>query len=147
MALMDFLKKVKNVVETVSSVAQQVQMNADVPETKAPSTYGAPDQDCYSFPGSVDDYFAQVLTTHFPHLRVYRDQWFGSPQDVPVSFLLYQNGAPKLAVILCDSREYRTRRVQNTVDACIARNIPYQRYFRDFRNETSYVVDRIRSAL
>ena len=144
MALMDFLKKVKNVVETVSSVAQQVQNSTNFPATEVSA---APAPDCYSFRGSVDDYFAQLISIHFPHLRVFRDQWFGTPQDVPVSFLLYQDGVAKLAVILCDSQEYRTRRVQNTVDACIARNIPYQRYFRDFRNEKSYVVDRIRSVL
>ena len=147
MALMNFLKKVQNVVDTVSTVVRQVQDISDSPaaETRVPA--GAPASDGYSFRGSVDDYFAQLIAARFPQLRVFRNEQLAGSQNVPVSFLLYQDGEAKLAVILCDSQEYRTRRVQNTVDACIARNIPVQRYYRDFRNKASYVVNRIQSAL
>ncbi len=147
MALMNFLKKVKNVVDTVSAVAGQVQNSSGSPAVEPKVPAGAPAPDGYSFRGTVDDYFAQLIATNFPQYRVFRNEPMAGHQNVPVSFLLFQNGEAKLAVILCGSQEYRTRRVQSTVDACIFRNIPYQRYYRDFRNEASYVVGRIRSAL
>ena len=147
MALMNFLKKVQNVVDTVSTVVQQVQNISESPAAEPRIPTSAPVTDGYSFHGSVDDYIAQLIAARFPQLRVFRNQQLAGNQNVPVSFLLYQDGEPKLAVILCGSQEYRTRRVQNTVDACIARNIPVQRYYRDFRNKASYVVNRIQSAL
>ena len=130
MSLFNFLKKHRKTEPSVSNIPE-----------------GAPAADCYRFQGTVDDYFLQLISACFPQLRVCTSQRMAGPEDVPVSFLLYQNGEPKLAVILCSSQEYRTRRVKNTVDACTARNIPVQRYYREFRNKASYVVDRIQSAL
>lgn len=148
MALMNFLKKVQKAVETVSNATERVQKSSRIPAVnEAPVPAGAPAADGYSFQGTVDDYFAQLISASFPQLRVFPNAQIAGPKDIPVSFLLYQNGQPKLAVILCGSQEYRSRRVQNTVDACAARNIPVQRYYRQFRNKASYVVNRIQSAL
>lgn len=108
---------------------------------------GAPSADCYSYRGSVDEYFARIFAGCFPELRVFRDERLAGPDDIPVTFLLYRDGAPKLAVILCDSQEYDRRRITNTMDACKERNIPVQRYFRNFRNNAQYVIDRVSKAL
>lgn len=157
MALFDFLKKVQKAVETVSSAAEQIQgFNASRQQPKPAPTQvrtpayvppGVPAEDCYCFEGPAEEYFFQTLTASFPHIRIFRNERLAGPTDIPVSFLLYQDGQPKLAIVLCGSQEYRNRRVQNTVNACIARRIPVQRYFWDFRNKADYVVNRVASAL
>lgn len=66
---------------------------------------------------------------------------------VPLSFVLYQGGKPRLAILVCGKNNYDHRNIKNTVEYCESQGIPCQRYFREFRNEASYVRDRIARAL
>ncbi len=64
-----------------------------------------------------------------------------------ISFLLCQNGTPKLAIMLGD-RDYRYQYVcDNTEKALIAQGIPVQYYIDTFRNKASYVYSRVMDQL
>ena len=122
MALFDLLKKVQKVVDAVSSaVDSQLETSRQQRSSRAETT-----------------------ADHIP---------FGAPAKdaptpaVPVTFMLLQGGIPRLAIIVCGSSEYRTRRIQATVDACQQLQIPVQRYYREFRNDADYVTQRVRSGL
>lgn len=133
-------------------LAQAISSAASSTETKqksapAPIPQGAPAADCYSYRGSVEEYFAQILSGCFPELQVYTNDYLAGPGNVPVSFLLYRDDNPILAIIICSSQKYRNKCVTNTVHACQVRNIPVQCYYREFCNQAAYVVDRIQRAI
>ena len=70
------------------------------------------------------------------------------PKDSePLTFLLRQNGAPKVGIILCGKYQWDTVAIANTREACKKANIPCLRFMREFRNDAGYVTDRIRKAL
>lgn len=64
-----------------------------------------------------------------------------------LSFVLYQNGTPAAAVILCNKYAWDTAQVRGTIEACRKANIPCLRFMKEFRNSAGYVVDRINSVL
>lgn len=66
---------------------------------------------------------------------------------INISYALYQNGQPKLAILLIPSNEWNSSAVVSTMAACKSAGIPCQRYFKEFRNREDYVVDRVRQAL
>ena len=66
---------------------------------------------------------------------------------IPLSFVLYQGGKAKLAIILCPKNSYDHRSIRNTIALCEKSGIPCQRYFNEFRNDSVYVRDRISKAL
>lgn len=105
--------------------------------------------DCYSFKGSPKAYFAKLFAEHFPECTVEENVRMNpsSEDAVPVSFMLYKDGRQRLAVILCDSQEYKCSQILNTIRACEALGIPAQRYFTDFRNELNYVRKRVGEVL
>lgn len=105
--------------------------------------------DCYSFKGSPEKYFEKLFAEHFPEYTIERNvrMNLSSEDAVPVSFLLCKDGRQRLAVILCNSQEYKRSCIMNTIRACEALGIPTQRYFTDFRNELNYVCQRVGQAL
>lgn len=64
-----------------------------------------------------------------------------------LSFALYLKGQVQLAIILCPKSKFDTRNINNTLEYCKKHGIPCQRYFKEFRNEASYVRDRVAAAL
>lgn len=64
-----------------------------------------------------------------------------------ISYALYQDGQPKLAILLIPSNEWNSSAVVSTMAACKSADIPCQRYFIEFRNREDYVEDRVRQAL
>lgn len=68
-------------------------------------------------------------------------------QYKPIDFLLMRDGIPKLAILLADRRHWNTKPIRNTIEACEQAGIPWQRYFKEYDNDVSYVSDRIRSDL
>lgn len=133
------IMKVLSVTKTVSDAAQD----------RAPRKDGYAAPDCYAFNGSVERYFAEVFSAHFPEYTVQRNVHVNlSCEDhVPVTFMLCKDGRQKLAVILCHAQEYRRKPILNTMRACEALHIPVQRYYTNFRNERSYVRKRVSEAL
>lgn len=64
-----------------------------------------------------------------------------------LSFVLYQNGTPAAAVILCSKYAWDTEQVRGTMEDCRKANIPCLRFMKEFRNSAGYVVDRVNSVL
>lgn len=135
---------------------------------------GAPAVDLYSFRGTPKEYFSRLLSGCFPEYEVRNNvdpasiamvsgtAWIcrcgvrnyskfcaecGNPQPnpyYPISFLMYRNGVPVLAILLCDKNRANVRR---TSQACQSIGLPCQCYYAHFRNKASYVTDRIRTDL
>ena len=153
MALFDFLKKVQKVVDAVSSAVDSQpetsrQQRSSRVETAADHIpFGVPAKDAYSYRGRPEAYFQSLLTNCFPEYTVSLNHPIAPAPAVPVTFMLTQGGVPRLAIILCGSSEYRTRKIQASVDACQQLRIPVQRYYREFRNDSNYVIRRVRSGL
>ena len=64
-----------------------------------------------------------------------------------LSFVLYQNGVPAVALILCSKYEWNTEQIREAMEACRKAGIPCLRFMEDFRNRADYVTDRINSVL
>lgn len=65
----------------------------------------------------------------------------------PLSFVLYQGGSPRMAVILCPKNSYQRNDILRAMDACKKQRIPCLRFFREFRNDEAYIRNRINQAL
>lgn len=109
---------------------------------------GFPATDCYSYADSPEKYFEQLLHGVFSEYNIKQNVVItNSTPSVPVSYLFMKENRPVLAIILCGSREYKTQKILNTMQACESRGIPVQRYYTSFRNSADYVCERIRSEL
>lgn len=106
-----------------------------------------PVENAYNFPGSVDAYFASLLQRKFPEYAVQTQvAWEGL--KLPVSYLLLQNGTPAVAVFVFDSHDAKARyQTEKAVTVFQQAGIGCTHFFRDYRNDLPYVVDRIRSAM
>ena len=169
MALFGFFRSPKKA-PAKNSAKRFVEMTAGVYNTGV---------DVYSFPGTADEYFAQVLTRNFPGYEIRRNVSFAELYDPTgafrssavfptqfhktinhemrrnrhpkLSFVIYQNGQPELAILLSNKAEYKDADLQLVVDhmglALRQKNIAFQRYYREFRNDEAYVRQRIEEDL
>ena len=64
-----------------------------------------------------------------------------------LTFVLYRNGRPCCAVILCSSKAWDTGEICAAMSACKAAGVPCLRFMENFRNQSGYVVNRIRKAM
>lgn len=69
------------------------------------------------------------------------------PSCLPVSYLFAKNGNPVLAVYVMQRNQYRAMIALGAYRVLEAQQIPYMRFFKGFRNEKQYVLDRVRAAL
>lgn len=69
------------------------------------------------------------------------------PTRANLSFVLYQNGTPAAAVILCGKYEWNNEQIRATMAACKKAKVPCLRFIKEFRNSADYVVGRINSVL
>lgn len=102
--------------------------------------------DSYSYRGSVDSYFEEVLRDTFPAYTV-RSNVMLAPASEPISFGLYRDGELKVAIMLCYKDQWNTKDIRETFRACDRSRIPCLRFMREFRNDKTYVVNRISKAL
>lgn len=68
-----------------------------------------------------------------------------------LNFVIYKNGKPDVAILLSAKRDYDKEDYRNRTNnlglALRQKHIAFQRYFKEFRNEESYVCERIREDL
>lgn len=64
-----------------------------------------------------------------------------------VTFALYEGSTPKCAIVLCPSNDWDSDPVESAMAACASAGIPCLRFMENFRNQSGYVVDRIRKAM
>ena len=141
--------------------------------------------DVYSFPGTPEEYFAQVLARNFPSYQIRRNVAFADLYDPTgavraaarnpgstfktdferavandmlhnrhprlMTFVIYQNGEPQIAILLSRKAEYKSADLQLVVSrmalALRQKNIAFQRYYKEFRNDQAYVCERIQEDL
>lgn len=106
-----------------------------------------PTANAYRFSGSVEGYFAEVLQKHFPEYTLQKQvDWPGL--KIPVTFMLLKNGRPVVAIFVFDSHDARSRYQAQKAEKLIGgAYIGCTHFFKDYRNDADYVVDRIRSAM
>lgn len=69
------------------------------------------------------------------------------PACTPVQFMFYKNGLPAVAVVLVRENNYRGMNVIAAKQICESQGITYVRFYEEYANEKSYVVDRINKFL
>lgn len=68
-----------------------------------------------------------------------------------LTFVIYQDGQPQIAILLSPKAAYKAADMQLVVDrmglALRQKNIAFQRYYKEFRNDEAYVRERVREDL
>ena len=89
-----------------------------------------------------------AFSTEF-HKSVANDMLRGSYPRL--TFVICENGQPQVAILLCSKADYDDADKQLVVNrmglALRQKNIAFQRYFREFRNDEAYVRQRIEEDL
>lgn len=105
-----------------------------------------PQLNAYNYPGSVWEYFQYVLQTRFPEYQI-QAQVPRAGLSIPLSFLLWQNGTPRMAILLVDSNNSKGRyQAKKAARLFAPEGVGFVHFFSNYRNDLSYVIDRIRSA-
>lgn len=98
----------------------------------------------YNYPGSYEDYFADIFNREFADYRVERQQ---NPRTRGAyTYTFTKNAAPCLVVELLSERN----EVYQVRDDCHKQGIPYLRFYYDHKgwwNTRAYVTERMRKAL
>ena len=98
----------------------------------------------YNYPGSFEDYFADIFNREFADYRVERRQ---NPRSRGAyTYTLTKNAVPCLVVELLSERN----EVYQVRDDCRHQGIPYLRFYYDHKgwwNTRAYVTERMRKAL
>ncbi|MBE6982048.1 MAG: hypothetical protein E7437_07010 [Ruminococcaceae bacterium] len=106
-----------------------------------------PQVNAYNYPEGTWKYFQYILQTYFPEYEV-QTQVPKAGLSVPVSFMLFQNGFPKVAILLINSNDsngrYRARKAARIFGA---EGVGSTHFFSNYRNDLSYVIQRIRGAM
>lgn len=68
-----------------------------------------------------------------------------------LTFVIYQDGQPQIAILLSPKAAYKAADMRLVVDrmglALRQKNIAFQRYYKEFRNDEAYVRERVREDL
>lgn len=106
-----------------------------------------PQVNAYNYPGTVQAYFSHLLTKTFDQYEVVPD--VAHPfLKTPIDYLFYRDGRPVLAVFLIHSNDCKARyQVKKAVEVLGKAGIRCTHFFENYRNDMSYVTDRIRGAL
>lgn len=97
--------------------------------------------------------FDGIIARNFPDHEVRRNvpaselQPGCHPACTPVQFLFYSGGKPVLAVVLVRTNNYGGMNVKATKKICEDLGIKYIRFYHEYENAESYVVERIKKYL
>ena len=93
-----------------------------------------------------EEQFKKIIYKHFRSYEIEENITLGEDY-YPITYLFRNQGNPTLAILLCNSRTYNSKTIQNTIEALEDNNIAVQRFYKDFRNDEQYVCKRIKSIL
>ena len=142
----DVTKEVKNQVDSFKSA----------PQPQAPVQYTQPVDDidysnCYD---TGEDYFDNIVNKmNFPECEIVKNvhptmlDATAHPSCYNVTYMMYKNGTPVLAVLLMNTNQYRSMCANGTYEVLDNHGIKYIRFFKGMKNEHSYVVNRIKENL
>lgn len=106
-----------------------------------------PEMNAYRFGDDVDAYFTYLLQENFPEYTV-QTQVTLDGLKLPVNYLLSKNGQAKMAIFVISTNDSCARsQVKTAARLCASRGIGCTHFFSGYRNEASYAVERIRSAM
>lgn len=151
MGLFDVLKKAKDIAEKVSDMVESQQSEAVSSKPAQPTpVYQAPKQN-----PTVDmkPHFDGILSRNFADCDYRADvpaselMPSAHPASTPIQYMFYKDGKPCLAVVLVKRNTYNGMNVKATKNICENLNIPYIRFFAEYPNEETYVVERIKKYL
>ncbi len=99
------------------------------------------------------EYFADVISRNFPGYEVKTGRPLADvtaelpPLSSMLDVVMYRNGAPVAAVLLVRKNSYKRAAHIFTMNACERAGVPALRFMKEFSNEPSYIVGRIRGVL
>ncbi len=155
---LDRLREKLGVIQTPASPKQTAPQSAPAAmpdnsfvhtENTAPkTTYSqAPAVSAYAFSGTVQEYFRTVLSHGFPDCELYTNVP-NEKLEIPITFMLCKDGKPAAAIFLLDSHDNLNRSaVGRAVRFLASARIPATHFYEDYRNDASYVADRVRTAM
>lgn len=97
--------------------------------------------------------FDDIIVRNFPDHEVRRNVPASElkpgchPACTPVQFMFYSGGEPVLAVVLVRTNNYGGMNVKATKKICEDLGIKYIRFYHEYENAESYVVERIKNNL
>lgn len=143
------LESAKDKVEQFVRSASEERMTSASPATEESSGKVT----LYDHDGSAEEYFLNLLSDSLPGCTLEENvssaRLFSSPSGVqaPRNILISRMGQPALLVLLLPKNGYRCKAVTEFKKKCDGAGIRYLQFFLEFRNEATYVVNRIRQAL
>ncbi len=106
-----------------------------------------PVANAYNYPGPVSEYFTKLLHSEFSQYAIYEGVSYGA-LEIPVDYMFYQGGKPVMAVFLSHSRDARhDRKIGRAFRMLAQEGISCTGFYHNYRNDMSYVIDRIQKAL
>lgn len=106
-----------------------------------------PVANAYNYPGDVYEYFSHLLTGAFENYEIRRDMYQDDPYT-PVTYLFYLNQKPILVLFLINSKDCAARtQVKRAARSCAQEGVACIHFYEDYRNDASYVINRVRDAL
>jgi hypothetical protein len=69
------------------------------------------------------------------------------PSCMPISYLFSRDGKPTLAILFLKTNQYRAMIARGTYEILDKNNVCYIRFFKSYKNEKDYVINRIHSYL
>ncbi len=98
-------------------------------------------------------YFADLIEKNLPGAALEKNVPLASvvpgatSWNVNIDLLLRKAGAPALAVMIVGKNYYNRMAIVNTMNACEGAGIPAIRFIKEFSNEPSYVIGRIKGLM
>ena len=106
-----------------------------------------PVANAYNYPGSVYEYFSNLLLGEFSQYEIHSDVPH-KELEIPVSFMFYQGGKPVLAVFLIHSNDGKARsQVRKAKRIFALEGVSCTHFYENYRNDAPYVIDRVRDVL
>ena len=106
-----------------------------------------PVANAYNYPGTVRQYFSKLLGSEFPQYEILMDVAHDALK-IPVSYLLFRDGKPAVAVFLIDSNDSSARwQVEKAAQVFGGEGVACTHFFENYRNDAPYVIDRVRGAM
>lgn len=107
----------------------------------------SPVANAYNYPGSVYEYFSNLLLSEFSQYEIHEDVPHNE-LTIPVSFMFCQSGKPLLAVFLIGSNDSEGRRqVRKAARILALEGVACTHFYDNYRNDAPYVIDRVLNAL
>ena len=106
-----------------------------------------PEANAYNYPGTVQEFFTDLLRREFVGFQIQQNVPINGVR-LPATYLLSKNGKPAAAIYLVHSNDDSGRYfASKAAGICAEQGYGCTHFFENYRNDTSYVVGRIKGVL